>query len=126
MVQDDQVVGLPINSRRRLIAQEPHVADEPVQDVPTLARLIGDAARFLWKDWPVDMEITLLNFESGVFTLTGVCPHCAPTKSVFMPVGTPCMESRGVWQGEDVHRVVAIMRCQGCLEYILGIALFND
>ena len=106
--------------------QEPHVADEPVQDVPTLASLIGDAARFLWKEWPMDMNITLLEWQYGSFTLSGTCPHCAPTRSVFITVGAPCIEPSGIFRGHEVHRVVAIMRCQACLEYILGIALFDD
>jgi len=94
--------------------------------ISQMVSLLQKTALFLWKDWPMDMNFTLLDYRSGIFTLNGVCPHCAPTHSLFTIVGVPCIEPSGVLRGHQVHRVVAVMRCQACLEYILGIALFDD
>lgn len=65
-----------------------------------------------WKDWPTEMECRLLKKDTNNFSLTGPCPHCR-NGSVFMPV-------TNVYEFD--RKLVAALQCQGCGEYVLGIA----
>ena len=86
-------------------------------DTPTLVGLLREAALFLWKDWPRDMQAVTLD-NSTSFSLTGICPHCK-ANSVFVQMTAVYMHPL-VFGGHH-YRLVVAMRCQGCLKYILGI-----
>ena len=90
---------------------------ESTQDIVSLLR---EAALFLWKDWPRNMEAVLLDLTDS-FSLRGECPHCRHP-SVFIQV-TDVFKST---YKSNIRRLVVGMRCQGCLQCILGIALHAD
>jgi Domain of unknown function (DUF4145) len=82
-----------------------------------LIRFLCDSLAVLWKDWPRDMRVTVLDSGNHLFSLVGVCPHCR-SNSVFVRVAqhhTVAVESYQ-WM------VYCMMQCQGCQKYILGIA----
>src|SRR5271157_1601193 len=71
------------------------------------------------------MKVTVLSFEEMRFSLRGECPHCA-TNSVFMIVGVPHMQaSPRARYGDNIRVAISAMKCQGCLQYILGIVDFD-
>lgn len=80
-----------------------------------LILFLCDSLAVLWKDWPKNMRITGIG-DGWNFSLSGTCPY-EGDKSVFMIVGQPFQENvpGGAWL------VVAAMRCQGCLRFIVGI-----
>lgn len=86
-------------------------------DECSLLKFLCGSLAVLWKDWPRDMNVTVLDASHNRFSLVGVCPHCR-SNSVFMPTTTP--------HGEVVvgqHWVFyVVMQCQGCRQYMLGIA----
>lgn len=79
--------------------------------------LCGSLA-ILWKDWPKQMELTELQPEKGSFSLRGKCPHCQE-RSVFTQVTSVCVEEVGVYR----DKLAVGMQCQGCLDYILSLAM---
>jgi hypothetical protein len=86
-------------------------------DTSGIFDIIGQYATIWWRDWPRDMQ-AVAHDSSGNFALTGTCPYPKCNRpTVFVKVqGT----SVGiVIQGRN--RWVAILRCQGCQSYILGI-----
>jgi hypothetical protein len=72
----------------------------------------------LWKDWPKQMELTELETEAGKFSLRGECPHCQ-RPSVFARV----TDVHHVELTVEYQRLIVGMQCQGCLDYILAIAM---
>jgi hypothetical protein len=64
------------------------------------------------------MEVTEHEPESGKFSLRGECPHCHRA-SVFVQVTSLCAEELS----QEYQRLTVGMRCQGCLDYILAIAM---
>lgn len=89
---------------------------EPLEN-NTVAILIQDSLKLLWGSWPVDMTATLLD-NNGRYSLSGTCPHC-DKRSVFMPIGGNSVD---VTEGPHIQRLTCMLRCQGCLNYILGTA----
>jgi hypothetical protein len=91
----------------------------PVQPTgePTLMQFLCPHLSALWRDWPKDMECTVLS-QQDQFSLSGVCPHCVKP-SVFTMVTTAyqSLEMRG--DGSEVM-LYAVLRCSGCLKFILG------
>lgn len=64
------------------------------------------------------MDLTVLDKDKNKFSLNGVCPHCR-RDSVFMIVAGPYTEHTDAFRYVYLH--CAAMRCQGCLEFILGL-----
>ena len=75
---------------------------------------LGCLAVPLWKDWSLDMVAVPLDV-TGKFSLRGECPHCSHD-AVFSSVAANYVESRG----GNKYLYVSVLRCQGCLEFILG------
>ncbi len=103
------------------------VTDEIVQDAPSLASLLSETARFLWKDWPRDMEI--VTNALGGFNLTGECPHAGCRRSsVFVQIGGLCQESAGNESstGRPIMRGVVVTQCQGCKKFVLAVATMTQ
>jgi len=90
------------------------------QETPLLLELLQGTALFLWKEWPRDMRAVTLDAKT-TFSLTGKCPHCRHD-SVFIQVTDVFSQWIGQLQAGAQNRLVVAMRCQGCLQYILGIA----
>ena len=88
------------------------------QDGRSLIAFLCDLLPVLWKDWPKQMELTELEVESGKFSLRGECPHCR-RPSVFIQV----TDVHHVELNHEHQRLVAGMQCQGCLDYILALAM---
>jgi Domain of unknown function (DUF4145) len=91
-----------------------------IENPQDIVLLLQETALFLWKDWPKNMDAVGLD-SAGNFSLRGVCPHCNHD-SVFMRVTTN-------YSGFLRHRadgiecmLIAVMHCQGCLLFILGMA----
>jgi hypothetical protein len=89
--------------------------------MPTIVGLLQQTALFLWKDWPRNMKITVLDEGDNSFSLRGECPHCHHN-STFMLV----MSVHVAKVGEFENLWVGGMECQGCLGYILGLAQENE
>jgi hypothetical protein len=85
-------------------------------DGRSLIRFLYDSLAVLWKDWPRDMRINVLDPGNARFSLKGACPHCTEN-SVFMLVTSVHTESLGGNQ----YVLCAAMQCQGCDRFILGI-----
>jgi hypothetical protein len=64
------------------------------------------------------MELTELEVESGKFSLRGECPHCR-RQSVFVQVTSVY----AVQLAQDHQRLAVGMQCQGCIDYILALAM---
>jgi hypothetical protein len=58
--------------------------------------------------------------DQSKFSLRGTCPH-TPHESVFVMVTSPYLEVISSHPAAE-YRVVVAMQCQGCMEYVLGIA----
>jgi hypothetical protein len=86
--------------------QLPYEVEEKID----LFCLLEETARFLWKDWPKDMEVTTSDAGQGHVVVRGRCPHCGEP-SVFALV-TSLGSTRNGYR-------VGGMQCQGCLDYIL-------
>ena len=71
-----------------------------------------------------NMKLTLLDSQASKYSMRGTCPHCR-RESVFMMVGAPHVLETTNSFSHDLRQVVSAMQCQGCLEYILGIILYN-
>src|SRR5690242_12148425 len=97
------LVDTPLKARDN--AEENHKPDD------LITFLCGSLA-VLWKDWPKQMDITVLDSGNHRFTLRGQCPHCKE-KSVFTSVTNTHSETEGF-----TTLFCVVMRCQGCLEYI--------
>jgi hypothetical protein len=86
------------------------------QGAPTIWDLLAETARFLWKDWPVDMRVTAIDKRNQVFTLNGSCPHCGHL-AVFVEVTNKYKET----DANGFVTSASVMLCQGCARPILGI-----
>ncbi len=86
----------------------------------SLITLLCDSLTVLWKDWPKDMELSVLSSSEWKFSLRGVCPHCH-SKSAFLMVGQQHVET--LKSSTNKARVASVMQCQGCLQFILGLAI---
>src|SRR5690349_2764448 len=103
-----------------------------IQDGRTTDDLIDFLAPFLavlWKDWPIPMRVTALpGAQPNLFSLSGQCPHC-PQQSTFLIVAGPHMSfyqiegqnTAGLFNLVIRERLSAVMQCQACLGFILGI-----
>jgi hypothetical protein len=89
------------------------------RDVPDFVFLLQATARFLWKRWPMDIE--LAHFDESRFVFRGTCPHCGH-KTNFPTITNYHMEMRS----SMAHRIIAAARCIGCREYILAIVKTDD
>jgi hypothetical protein len=65
----------------------------------------------------MDMKCTMLSTQNQ-FSLNGECPHCQ--KPTVFTMATPAHEQPS---GSGQSVLYAVMRCSGCLQYILGIVL---
>lgn len=74
--------------------------------------LLQATARFLWKDWPIDMEVSTSNLNLGTVSLRGTCPHCQRPSVFSLIAGLGTAPNSG-------HRL-GVMQCQGCLDFILA------
>jgi Domain of unknown function (DUF4145) len=84
-------------------------------NVPDLLNLLQETARFLWKEWPAEMELAGINENSFVFR--GRCPHCGDT-ATFTTVTNLYVEP----DYRDIPvRLIAPARCVGCRKCILAI-----
>jgi hypothetical protein len=72
----------------------------------------------LWREWPTQMKLTVLEAEAGKFTLSGECPHCYAT-AVFIQVTSLHAEE----VEPRLQRLTVGMQCQGCLEHILAVVI---
>lgn len=86
----------------------------------SLITLLCDSLAVLWKDWPRNMRCTILDINNNRFSFNGICPHCE-SFSVFMIAGSPHAEH--VTPDASEILFCAVMRCQACLLFILGIAV---
>lgn len=82
------------------------------RDALDLIALIGQSVALLWKEWPLDMQVSTSNPNQNQVTLRGVCPHCK-SNAVFLLVTS-------LGNGVGGARLGG-MQCQGCLGYILGV-----
>ncbi len=80
------------------------------------------ATRFLWKDWPANMEAVGLDNQNN-YNLRGTCPYedCR-RETVFVRVGNSFSEGLRT----NLVRVVSIMQCQACFKIILGMAIHSS
>ena len=85
-----------------------------IEEEVNIVSLLKETAIFLWKDWPMDME--LAHLEETSFVLRGTCPHCGFASN--FPTITKLF---GEEYGGEPNRLVAVGRCIGCREYILAI-----
>jgi hypothetical protein len=106
--------GLTIPMARSKIPTENTIGNP---DDCTFIAYVCDSLAILWKDWARQMEANALAGQDH-FSLRGTCPHGRPHESVFVMVTTPHIESLS---GGAVHRLCAVLQCQGCLNHILGI-----
>jgi hypothetical protein len=103
-----------------MFPEMPWEVQEEQKSLPLVA-LLKQTALFLWKDWPKDMEALLIDIEKRRFNLRGICPHCRRDAAFLLVTsvfGERVNSNELLW--------VAGMACQGCLEYILAIVLFNE
>jgi hypothetical protein len=86
------------------------------QDARDLVNFLEDMARFLWKEWPMEMELAHVD-DNGSFVFRGTCPHCGAL-ATFPTVSQPYVEKddRG-----NPWRLTAPARCIGCRKCILAI-----
>jgi hypothetical protein len=84
------------------------------RDGLSLVGLLQETALFLWKDWPRDMKLS--SVTSAEFVLNGTCPHCG--KQAAFPTVTNLFEEN---PGKLYSRVVGVVRCIACSEFIVGI-----
>jgi len=75
---------------------------------------------FLWKDWPKNMRLNVLDPNAMRYSLSGVCPHCG-RDSVFTRVTDPYQRNLEY----QVNQLAAVMECQGCLKYVLSVVRIN-
>jgi len=88
------------------------------QKSPTLLELLQGTALFLWKEWPNNMFAVPLD-EKGDFSLRGTCPHCRRESVLMRVTNNYAGWVRPTPKGTE-RILIAVMRCQGCLEFILG------
>lgn len=69
------------------------------------------------------MKITTINFQGNQFSLSGLCPHCRHDSVFTIVVAGIAAPTLFQFQGNSYQRIAAAMQCQGCLEFILGVAL---
>src|SRR6185295_13370684 len=86
----------------------------------SLIEFLCSSLSILWKDWPKQMNATALNIDSGRFSLSGTCPHCGGY-SAFIMVGQP----HAVELTTTARRLYSVMRCQICLDFILGSVIHD-
>ena len=92
------------------------------QDTPSFWDLIRQSVAILWKDWPKDMRVTVLDLQNSKFSLTGECPHCSRPSTFILATSVHSADHPSRY---GVARWIAGMQCQGCLEYILASGMFQ-
>jgi hypothetical protein len=92
------------------------------QSEPDLIDLLQATAKFLWKDWPKDMDIS--SVSERAFTFNGTCPHCGRA-AAFPSVTTPHDESSSPYNYSNGAKRIAALQCIACNRYILGIIKLN-
>lgn len=90
------------------------------QDGRDLIVLLGSSLAVLWRDWPRDMKLNLLNASEFRYSFSGECPHCNE-RSVFTRTTDPHRRELEY----QVFQLTAAMECQGCQGYILGIVIVS-
>jgi hypothetical protein len=100
----------------RFSPQEDNAPKNVQPDESSFITLLCDSLVILWKDWPRNMKLNLLGGGAGAFSFSGECPHCGD-RSVFLSVAG---FAEAVSGGKYLH--AAVMRCQGCQKFILGVA----
>jgi hypothetical protein len=87
------------------------------QDAPSAFDFFRAMALLLWKEWPQDMEAYSLP-NPPAWAMRGTCPYPSCKRdSVFLQVAIHSSAQTGY-----VQSFVAIMQCQGCLNFILAKA----
>lgn len=77
----------------------------------------------LWREWPMDMQVTGLRDLHGTttqFSLHGTCPHCRH-KTVFICISDNLVHQEPLEGKPGWEQWCSAMRCQGCKKFILGI-----
>ena len=92
-------------------------------DQRNIWEFIGESLAVLWKDWPKEMEATCLSTQNQ-FSLTGLCPYGKCGNSVFMLV-TSVHQEPGSEPTPNFPILCAVLQCQGCRRFILGIVQAN-
>jgi hypothetical protein len=90
-----------------------------LQDGLDIFSFIGRCVSILWKDWPKNMEAVSLS--NGAFSLRGTCPYSSDCgNSVF--INLAACHAGLTYDGPTPYvQTAAIMQCQGCKRFILGI-----
>lgn len=96
-----------------------------IEDALSLSELLRQAVSILWKDWPRNMQLSMLDQVGWRVTLRGTCPYCA-REAVFMAVGGSFHQRMIGRSGNDFREIVSAMQCQGCLRFILSLVSFNE
>jgi hypothetical protein len=86
-------------------------------NIGDLWELLGRWLSVLWKDWPMSMTCTTFSYAGKAFSFTGDCPHCR-SRSAFLTVSST-VETKP--ETLPVSGLAAILQCQGCKRFILGI-----
>lgn len=92
-----------------------------VQEGLDLLDLLGATARFLWKDWPRDMQLSKMSPDGNHFTIWGECPHCSPVQSAFETVTGTFETKIDGWSA-----LVAVAQCIACHNFILAAITSNS
>ena len=92
-----------------------------LQDMPDLVTLLQEAAIYLGKDWPRDVEFSSISEDRKLFYLRGTCPHCGH-KASFGSINIPY--EQGTFD-ESGYRLISGAQCAGCNRYILAIIQQN-
>jgi hypothetical protein len=60
--------------------------------------------------------------SNGNFSFRGICPYPACNRaSIFLKINASSAGIRNERPGQAISRIVAILQCQGCQKYILGL-----
>lgn len=106
--------------KNKVLAIEKDEAENTTENVTPdesdLLKFLCGSLAVLWKDWPRDMDVTILDKDKNKFSLIGTCPHCLRS-AVFMMV----TNAHSVLLATYTYRLCAAMQCQGCLKFILGV-----
>lgn len=73
----------------------------------------------------MDMKPRLHDWQTMNFSLSGTCPHCHDKSVFYKTGGVDSQQTRKMADGDTANqfRIAAIMKCAGCSEHILCIAI---
>lgn len=89
--------------------------NECATSLRSLLRAANESALFLWKEWPRQMQVNLINLQARQFSLGGICPHCGRDSAFLL--------STNVYAVANIEWIAG-MQCQGCMKFILGIVRY--